>query len=275
MSAAAAITAAPPRVDPRLLEHLRQSIALKVANNFPSSPRNPAPGAFNSLLDLSLCRSAVHEWLSEERSRGQKQKLADWMPPLSIATELASRALTLSPSVPSSLSPFLIWIGRRCWPYGRSLIRGPHGEDRTLLQHSVFVDAPDIGARLWAIDLALRCPAVGVVVADGSGFDMAATRRLALAAAAGNGLALLLRPPWEQRELSAATTRWLVLPEPSGAMTQRWRIEPLRCKGLRLGAHTVGDCVHMEADCAGAMRVLTDLAQRPGEAVSAPARRVG
>jgi hypothetical protein len=50
------------------------------------------------------------------------------------------------------------------------------------------------------------------VVADISGFDLAATRRLQLAAEAGRALALLTRSNREIKQLSAATTRWLVEP---------------------------------------------------------------
>ncbi len=111
----------------------------------------------------------------------------------------------------------VVWIGRRCWPHPRVMVRrdpgdgGSHeAEGRQLLQHSLFADPTGVAARLWAVDLALRSPAVTAVVADGSGFDMAATRRLQLAAESGRGLALLARPPHELSELSVAVTRWVV-----------------------------------------------------------------
>lgn len=286
MPVTVAIAAAPRRADPCLLEHLRKVMdgcGHRTASS-QGETWGPKPASHESLLDLSLRRGALHEWVPEEglRDPGTKglrenaRRTSPWIPPLSVVTELAHRALALGASVPPFLSPFLLWIGRQCWPYGRALVRGRHAEDRTLLEQSIFVDAPDIGARLWAIDLALRCPAVGVVVADGRGLDMAATRRLALAAEAGGGLALLLRPAWEARQLSAAATRWRVRPARSAAATQRWDIQLLRCKGLRAGAPAAGACVCVEADGAtGAMRVLAEVGQRSGEAAAAPARRVG
>jgi hypothetical protein len=96
------------------------------------------------------------------------------------------------------------------------------------------VDSP-LAARLWAIDLALRCPGVDVVVADASGLDMAATRRLQLSAEAGGALGLLARPEEELTELSAAATRWLVREQPSPGSNPRWQIQLLRCKTGGLG----------------------------------------
>ncbi|MFO0874641.1 MAG: hypothetical protein U0575_11820 [Phycisphaerales bacterium] len=116
--------------------------------------------------------------------------------------------------------------------------------DRTLLRASLFVDiaeriraggsnasgfgAHEPDARLWAIDLALRCTGVALVVADGRGLDMAATRRLQLAAEAGQTVGLLARAPDERATLSAAATRWLVrpaglhppLPRPTASISQ-------------------------------------------------------
>lgn len=127
-----------------------------------------------------------------------------------------------------------------------SLAGGP------LFEHSLFVDPgsgyAQAGQRLWAIDTALRCPSVTAIVADGSGLPMAATRRLQLAAAAGDALVLLARPPVEVGEVSAATTRWAVTRAhgtatepgteqqidgdlPSDAAPPRWRVELLRAKG--------------------------------------------
>ncbi|MDY7108583.1 MAG: hypothetical protein SYC29_08085 [Planctomycetota bacterium] len=142
-----------------------------------------------------------------------------------------------------------VWIGRAVRPDPHLLLRGrsPVGRfassrqstanvrDRLLLERSLFIDPPDDGTRLWATDLALRCPAVSVVIADGRGLSMPQTRRLQLAAEAGGALALLARPPEEERELSAAMTRWRVAPTPSATDRPRWIIELLHRKGARGG----------------------------------------
>jgi hypothetical protein len=106
-------------------------------------------------------------------------------------------------------------------------------DPQQLLARTLFVDPRGIRERLWAIDSALRSPAVGVVVADVSGFDMAASRRLQLAAGEGGGVGIFARPPREERELSAAATRWRVAR--SAPSRKRagpgWTLELLRCKG--------------------------------------------
>ncbi|UCD74810.1 MAG: hypothetical protein JSV91_13605, partial [Phycisphaerales bacterium] len=153
------------------------------------------------------------------------------------------------------------WIGRRVWPLPRLLVREAGGvRDRRLLDCSLFLDPPDRAGRLWAIDVALRCPAVIAVIADGSGLRMAETRRLQLAAEAGRscerravnvqekkipgaggelpGVGLLVRPENELKELSAATTRWLVHPvattHPHSPPRPRWTVRLLRNKAAPL-----------------------------------------
>jgi protein ImuA len=69
---------------------------------------------------------------------------------------------------------------------------------------------------LWAMEEALRCRAVGMVIGEmrPRNIDQVATRRLALAAAAGNALGLILRTAPDDGH-SAAATRWIVGAAPS------------------------------------------------------------
>ncbi len=64
---------------------------------------------------------------------------------------------------------------------------------------------------LWAMEEALRCRAVGVVIGEmrARSIDQVATRRLSLAAAAGDTLGLILRTTPDD-EPSAAATRWII-----------------------------------------------------------------
>jgi protein ImuA len=64
---------------------------------------------------------------------------------------------------------------------------------------------------LWAMEEALRCRAVGMVIGEmrPRGIDQVATRRLALAAAAGNALGLILYTAPDDAP-SAAVTRWII-----------------------------------------------------------------
>ena len=202
-------------------------------------------------IDAALCGgltvAALHEWFGVAPSkhfvacREDETRRHAWMPPLVPVVHLVRQAMNCA-----LFSLRAVWIGRRCFPYGGVLI-GSEGDGR-LLERSLFVAADGPADRLWVADLALRSPAVGLVIADGSGFDMAATRRIQLVAKAHHTTALLVRPPWETRELSAAQTRWLVrwaerdqggsVPSPgqvdekSSSFNPRWSLELLRCKGM-------------------------------------------
>ena len=89
---------------------------------------------------------------------------------------------------------------------------------------------------LWAMEEALRCRAIGLVIGEirAREIDPVATRRLSLAAAAGNTLGLLLRPsPGE--DTSAAATRWIVASAPAASHLpsperggERWSVGPPR-----------------------------------------------
>jgi protein ImuA len=64
---------------------------------------------------------------------------------------------------------------------------------------------------LWTMEEALRCRAVGAVIGElrARDIDQVATRRLSLAAAAGNTLGLILRTTPDDTP-SAAATRWII-----------------------------------------------------------------
>ncbi|MCA3276479.1 MAG: hypothetical protein ING16_05250 [Roseomonas sp.] len=85
---------------------------------------------------------------------------------------------------------------------------------------------------LWAMEEALRCPALGgavLMAGAGQGLDLTATRRLHLAAEAGGGVGLLLRPDGAAGA-SAARTRWHIAPL-SSTDAPRWRLSLLRQRG--------------------------------------------
>lgn len=156
-----------------------------------------------------------------------------WMPPLCVLAHMVRAVVDHD-----AAGRWMVWIGKRCFPYPATLAP-PRETDRRLLKRSIFVTAEKPADRLWAMDLALRCPAVAAVAADGSGFDMAATRRVQLLSEKTGIMSLLIRPPWEMAELSAARTRWRVRWDPCQSessemsLNPRWSVELLRCKGVR------------------------------------------
>ncbi len=133
----------------------------------------------------------------------------------------------------------VLWIGPEpdAWPPG--LIR--YGLSPAEL---VMVRAPRPADGLWAMEEALRCPAVAGALLNLSELDLTAARRLQLAAEAGGALGLLLRPDTEQAGPSAALTRWRVgaLPGATGPHSlgdPRWQLELLRGRGAAPRSWTV------------------------------------
>lgn len=188
----------------------------------------------------------IHEWFAEGD------------PPLCLLAHFVRRA-----RAQTRAGVLAVWIGRSCWPF-------PVHLGASLRAASFFVDAERPNERLWALDLCLRSPAVAAVVADGRGFDMAATRRLQLAAKRSRTLAMLARPERELNELSAAALRWRVRPVPSPHDHPRWSVELLRCKGLRPAPGPLTWVLEWN-DEAGVVVVPADVADRP----AAPATQTG
>jgi protein ImuA len=75
----------------------------------------------------------------------------------------------------------------------------------------ITVAAPRARDVLWTMEEALRCRAIGMVIGEmrPRGIDQVATRRLALAAAAGNALGIILYTAPDDAP-SAAVTRWII-----------------------------------------------------------------
>jgi protein ImuA len=125
-------------------------------------------------------------------------------------------------------------------PYGPGLDEAGIAPERLLM-----VTAARGREVLWAMEEALRCRAVGAVIGEirARGVDVVATRRLSLAAAAGNTLALLLRTAPDE-EPSAAATRWIVgaapsSPSPHGVGPPRLAARLVRNRRGHLGAWSV------------------------------------
>jgi protein ImuA len=223
-----------------------------------------------------LPRGGVHEWVGVASPDGEKsdERSSFWGPPLAIMSHLVRRALAAA----GGLVSYPVWIGASVWPYPRVLVGAADRQRAGSLERSLFVRASDRTSRLWAADVALRNPAVAVVVADGSGFDLAATRRLQLAAEAGGTVCLLARPPRERSALSAATTRWWVRSHPSLVPAKRWTVELLRCKGMRPVPGACDPRIVEHDHATGTIALVPGLLDGPGQAeieMAGRARRTG
>jgi protein ImuA len=122
-------------------------------------------------------------------------------------------------AAPNSIAPKrdAIWIAEDLSlaengaPYGPGL-----HEAGIVPEHLITVAAAHGRDVLWAMEEALRCHAVGVVIGElrARDIDQVATRRLSLAAAAGNTFGLILRTAPDDTP-SAAATRWIIGAAPS------------------------------------------------------------
>lgn len=123
------------------------------------------------------------------------------------------------------------WIDPQRWPYPPALAQA--GLD---LARCLVVRPRDAREQAWALDLALRSGACDVVIGWLHHLDDRSLRRLQLAAAAGDAIALLLRPDGFARVASPAAVRLKLAPLPSlpgAALAARRRLQvtPLRCRG--------------------------------------------
>lgn len=186
-----------------------------------------------------------------------------WSPPIGIAAHFARCGQQASAD-----RSRVVWVGQRCFPFPTFLLATPSS---SLLNRSYFVDARTPSDRLWVIEQAISSAVVGVAVADGSRFNMAATRRLQLLAKKHRAFVFLLRPFAETGELSAAQTRWLVRCQPPAPLEQptyikpRWELELWRCKGVRSWAENA--CWGLELDhVTRTLRVSAEMAHSANDA---------
>ena len=121
---------------------------------------------------------------------------------------------------------------------------------------------------LWVMEEALRCGVLCAVVGELKSVDLTASRRLQLAAKAGNTMPLLLRPVSDTLAPSAAATRWQIaansskprgwaaeLNEPGPAC---WRANLFRCRGGTPGNWTMEWC-----DETGDLALAAPVCNRP------------
>jgi protein ImuA len=90
-------------------------------------------------------------------------------------------------------------------------------------EHLIAVSAPRARDVLWAMEEALRCRALSIVIGEvrARGIEHVTTRRLSLAAAAGNTLGFLVRTQPDD-EPSACITRWMLAAALSDFPSQRF-----------------------------------------------------
>jgi len=178
----------------------------------------------------AFASGAVHELLSAP-AHGK---------PLFVATLLARWALRESPLAASRTERLSV---REAASGGPLIWCDPHHElyPPALSIHGipleqVYLLHPSDADQTWAVAECLRCKGVGAVVAAIPRLTRVEARRLQLAAEAGGGTGIFLRPAGTGgADVYAAATRWLVRPAPGLRTVQRWSIQLLHGHGGRVG----------------------------------------
>lgn len=203
------------------LEALRQQLRTAEA---PAGPVLPVLKLGDAALDTALPwgglpRGCLHELVAAPEDAGAGGMAALLLAKLMGADGLALWAMLASRARTQGV------------PYAHGLARFGVAPERLVL-----VQAPNEAALLWAMEEALRARRFAVVLAEDVAPDLTATRRLQLAASAGETTALLAAPLRHGR-ISAAVTRWRVASLPAeGSTRTRWHLTLERCRGGAGGA---------------------------------------
>ncbi|HEX2972383.1 MAG TPA: hypothetical protein VHP11_08615, partial [Tepidisphaeraceae bacterium] len=104
---------------------------------------------------------------------------------------------------------------------------------------------------LWATAECVRCPGVRATVAHFGRLTRIEARRLQLAAEAGGGVGILLRPGGPASAEYAAATRWRVWRMPGERTVQRWKLQLIHGHGGQVGRDVIleagGETDHVRA----------------------------
>ena len=248
----------PAHVAARLRSRQQQNAAspLKAsANSVLNSPASASPAANNSAAPTDAI-SVMQRLSREVRGLETAGKQAIRKPTISCGCTALDRALPDGGYVAGSVIEYLrampgCGASTLAFTAAAAAMRSTNGFAVIIdTQHNIYPPAlaswgidlekvvlvrpqSDVDA-LWAVDQALRTPAVAAVVADVERIDDRAARRMQLAAEQGGGLALLLRPASARRGPSWADVQWMVRSLPS------LDVSPTQNVGPRAAANTIG-----------------------------------
>lgn len=244
-----------PRRDPQLLAALKTRLrSLETAGG--GGPVLPfgVPAIDARLPGGGLPRIGVHEVIAAPG------------PGAGFAAALAGRIARLEGAHLESGGPVL-WITRQAELYGPGLAAFGLAPERLIV-----VQAGHETDVLWALEEGLRTHGLAAVVGELHGLDLTAGRRLQLAAEAGGGTGLVLRPQETTGGAGAACSRWRVQARPSGHGSKGggwtcWRLALERCRG---GVEPADWIVEWN-DATGDFAVSAETGDRPAEPARAPA----
>jgi len=110
----------------------------------------------------------------------------------------------------------------------------------------IFVELQNEIDILWAMDEALKCPALTTVIAETNELTFTASRRLQLAVERSQVTGFVIRNDGKKINSTAAVARWRITPAESGAIDglpgighPHWNVELLKVKNGRPGSWNI------------------------------------
>ncbi len=178
------------------LRTLRHAVAAIESSHAPAPALSLGVAALDGVLGGGLALGAVHEIAPQAPAHGGAAT--------GFALALAALAADEARPVLWVQLDFAALEGGRLYGPGLDLLGLP-------LRRLILLRVAQARDGLWAMEEALKCPAIAVVVGEitDHAVDLTVTRRLSLAAGSGGGLGLILRPHATPSG-STAMTRWEV-----------------------------------------------------------------
>ena len=218
----------PSPVDaPRLLDRLRQELLSAERAAGLVSLSNPPLAIGIAVIDTALGGGLACGALHEIAATRESETAVATGFALALAVRNGRKSRPGCSGSREQISPLpqtVLWIAEDLSLAENGQLYGP-GLDQAGIapEHLITVSAPRARDVLWAMEEALRCRALGVVIGEirARGIEHVTTRRLSLAAAAGNTLGFLLRTLPDD-EPSACATRWTLAAAPSDLPSPRF-----------------------------------------------------
>ena len=121
----------------------------------------------------------------------------------------------------------VLWVARQAELYGPGLATFGLQPERLIL-----VQAGSETEVLWVLEEGLRTRGLAAVIGELHALDLTAARRLQLAAEAGGGTGMVLRPADTAGGSGAACSRWRVRAAPGWHRWTCWGLALERCRGV-------------------------------------------
>lgn len=161
-----------------------------------------------------LTQGVIHEFALENELTKKTKRI--WFAPVALLATFVLNYAVEKKTLKVS------WIGRSCWP-SPSLLKKTLGEDWQ--ERCFFIDAQNKKERLWSAIENISSPAIHITIADGEGLPFLATKQLAHVARRHNAQLIIVRPPWELSQRSAAYSKWLLKPLRSETDSTTYNLE--------------------------------------------------